>query len=142
VHTPSDLSQLTPEPAAPGVGEMSWHELYAADLQPAFAFYTRLFGWAEQQSMDMGPMGPYVIFGRGDKMYGGMMKRASDDMPVAWNVYVRVPGLDAALTAVRANGGQVIMGPQEVPGGDVVALCLDPHGGTFGLHEVRGGARA
>lgn len=125
-----------PEPERPGVGDVSWHELYAADLEPAVRFYQTLFGWKEQQSMDMGPMGRYAIFGLGDKQYGGMMTRMAEQPPV-WNLYVRVPNLASALDAVRANGGSVIMGPQEVPGGDLVSICLDPHGAGFGLHQLK-----
>ena len=77
---------------------MSWHELYASDLDAAWAFYAQLFGWTETGSMDMGPMGKYLMYGRGGRMYGGMMKRASEQQPVAWNLYVRVPSLDAAQT--------------------------------------------
>jgi uncharacterized protein len=135
LYTPQNA--VGPEPEKPAVGGMSWHELYTSDLDAAWAFYTQLFGWNETGSMDMGPMGVYRMYGRGARMYGGMMNRASEQQPVAWNLYVRVPSLDASLDAVRSGGGQVIMGPQEVPGGDVVAICTDPRGGAFGLHEVR-----
>jgi uncharacterized protein len=137
LYAPADLSTVTPEPDFPGIGEMSWHELYTTDLDAAFAFYSQLFGWKEQSAMDMGPMGKYLMYGRGDKTYGGIMKRPSEETPSCWNLYARVPSLDAALGAVRGNGGQVIMGPQEVPGGDVVAICTDPRGGMFSLHEKR-----
>ena len=31
------------------------------------------------------------------------------------------------------------MGPLEIPGGDWIALCLDPQGAAFGLHARRPG---
>ena len=38
-------------------GHVGWHELYAGDLEREFAFYSRLFGWAKDRSIDMGAMG-------------------------------------------------------------------------------------
>jgi hypothetical protein len=32
-------------------------------------------------------------------------------------------------------GGKLLVGPMEVPGGDLVAQCLDPQGGAFVLHS-------
>jgi uncharacterized protein len=136
LYTPANA--VGPMPAVPGVGNVSWHELYTTDLDAAFAFYQRLFGWAEASSMDMGPEhGRYLMYGRGgEHMYGGMMKRPSDQMPPIWTPYFRVPDVDAAVAAVRANGGQVLNGPMEVPGGDRVAQCIDPAGAPFGVHQV------
>jgi predicted enzyme related to lactoylglutathione lyase len=35
---------------------------------------------------------------------------------------------------VKANGGQVLNGPMEVPGGDWIAQCMDPQGAMFAVH--------
>ncbi|HWK08496.1 MAG TPA: hypothetical protein VNR64_00500 [Vicinamibacterales bacterium] len=35
----------------------------------------------------------------------------------------------------RANGGRVLNGPMDVPGGDRVAQCLDPQGAAFAVHS-------
>jgi hypothetical protein len=48
--------------------------------------------------------------------------------------YVRVPDVNAALEKVTALGGKVLNGPMEVPGGDMIAHCLDPQGAAFALH--------
>ena len=37
--------------------------------------------------------------------------------------------------AVKANGGQVLHGPVEVPGGDWIVQCMDPQGAVFSLHQ-------
>jgi len=134
LFTPSNAPG--PMPAEPGVGDVSWHELYTTDLDAAFAFYRELFGWSEASSMDMGEMGRYLMYGLGGMhMYGGMMKRPSDEIPPSWTPYIRVADVDAAAAAVRENGGQVLNGPMEVPGGDRIAQCLDPLGGAFGVHQ-------
>jgi len=34
---------------------------------------------------------------------------------------------------IKANGGQVLMGPHEVPGGSLIVQALDPQGASFAL---------
>jgi predicted enzyme related to lactoylglutathione lyase len=36
---------------------------------------------------------------------------------------------------VKANGGTLMQEPMEVPGGDRIAQCMDPQGGTFAVHS-------
>jgi hypothetical protein len=36
---------------------------------------------------------------------------------------------------VKANGGKILNGPMEVPGGDWVVNCMDPQGAAFSLHH-------
>jgi predicted enzyme related to lactoylglutathione lyase len=33
-------------------------------------------------------------------------------------------------------GGQVMVPPMEVPGGDVIAVGLDPQGAEFAIHSI------
>jgi len=61
--------------------------------------------------MDTGPMGMYQMFNRPHGMIGGMM-----DKP---------------------NGGTILNGPMEVPGGDWVANAMDPQGAAFSLHAKK-----
>jgi predicted enzyme related to lactoylglutathione lyase len=43
-------------------------------------------------------------------------------MPVpGWLYYVRVPDVKEAVEAAKREGGKVLNGPMEVPGGDLVA---------------------
>lgn len=139
------------EPAgdAPGrdgaepVGGFSWHELATDRWKDAYAFYTELFGWEDAGDFDMGPeMGMYQMFANTGNapdsapQLGGMFDRP-DEVPVsAWLGYIRVADLEKALAAVTANGGQVMSGPMEVPGGDHVAQCVDPQGVMFALHQT------
>ncbi len=59
--------------------------------------------------------------------------------PSHWTLYIRVPGIQQGVDAVKANGGQVMMGPHEVPGGDSIAVCCDPQGAVFALHQRKVG---
>ncbi|MFW5740532.1 MAG: VOC family protein [Myxococcota bacterium] len=121
-------------------GEVSWNELMTTDYQGAFSFYESLFGWTKLDAMDMGPEmgGIYQMFGRGKMPLGGMFnKPASMPGPTAWLFYFNVDDLDAALERVASNGGKVLNGPMEVPGGDRVAQCADPQGAAFALHAYK-----
>jgi predicted enzyme related to lactoylglutathione lyase len=124
----------------PGVREFSWHELMTTDHEAAFDFYSKLAGWNETSQFDMGEMGMYKMYGKGEVPYGGMFTKGADmPMPNAWIYYARVDDLDAALGRVKNGGGQVVNGPMEVPGGDRIAQCVDPQGAFFALHETKQG---
>lgn len=129
----------------PEPGEFSWHELATTDWEAAFAFYADLFGWDNPTDMDMGEMGTYRIYGRPgtERPLGGMFnKPAEAPGPPYWLCYVRVEDVHRTVEAVKAAGGQVLVGPMEVPGEDWIAQCLDPQGGMFAVHHVGAGPQA
>jgi predicted enzyme related to lactoylglutathione lyase len=121
-----------PEPTMPGL--VSWHELYAGQGEKAaFDFYSSQFGWETMQEMDMGPMGIYRIFGADGVQMGGMMDKP-ENIPVStWGFYMNVDGIDAAVERIKANGGQVLRDPHEVPGGSWIVQATDPQGASFAL---------
>jgi len=127
----------------PTEGRFSWHELYTSDHEAAFAFYSDVFGWEKTHAMDMGEMGIYQMFGPeagAEFAYGGMMNKPAEmPGPPSWLYYVMVPDIDAAAGKVKELGGLVFNGPMEVPGGDMIAMCIDPQGGTFALHAKAAG---
>jgi uncharacterized protein len=128
-----------PEPEGmPPVGDFSWHELATTDAEAAFRFYSELFGWEKISAMDMGPMGFYHIYGRKGQSLGGIYNKPPEmPGPPAWLHYVRVPDIHKAFEAINANGGKVINGPMEVPGGDQIVMGIDPQGGPFAVHQVK-----
>lgn len=127
-----------PPETPPELGDISWHELYTTDAPAAVRFYGDLYGWRERSAMDMGPMGKYHIFGA-DRDLGGIMKKPPemDQAPPHWGLYFRVPDVNAGAERVKANGGKVLNGPMEVPGGSRIVNCMDPQGGHFSLHQQR-----
>lgn len=140
LYEPADAgASAARRPDVPGVGEFSWYELATGDALAAFDFYERLFGWERTETMDMGPIGPYVMYGQGGTTYGGMFNAGPGAAP-AWLLYVRVDDVERAVAAVRAGGGEVLRGPMEVPGGDVIAQCRDPQGAFFAVHATRAAA--
>ena len=129
---PRDDAPPPAEPTTPGL--FSWHELYSSlGDKAAFDFYSGQFGWETMHEMDMGPMGTYRIFGADGVQMGGMMNKP-ENIPVStWGFYVNVDGIDAAVERVKANGGEVLMGPHEVPGGSWIVQGRDPQGANFAL---------
>jgi len=122
-----------------GMGEFSWNELMTSDWEAAWAFYSELFGWKESHAMDMGEMGMYQMFNRGAHDLGGMFNKPPEVPWSSWIFYVKVEDAAAAVTSIKAMGGTVMNGPMEVPGGDIVAQCMDPQGAAFAVHSVAAG---
>jgi predicted enzyme related to lactoylglutathione lyase len=137
IYEPAD-DPKQPE-GAPEIGEGSWHELMTTDAPAAMKFYTELFGWKQSETMDMGEMGKYYMFNRPHGMIGGMMNKPPQmaSVPPNWQIYFRVPDINVAAERIKANGGQILNGPMEVPGGDWVLNAMDPQGAAFSLHAKK-----
>jgi hypothetical protein len=139
LFTPTDGGSGPASGAQPGIGEFSWHELGTSDLKKGLAFYEAMFDWEKVAEHDMGPLGTYLEFGRNGQEMGGMYTIGPGmPMPPNWLQYVRVDSADAAVERVKANGGQVVNGPIDVPGGDRIAVCKDPQGAAFAVHAKKG----
>jgi uncharacterized protein len=125
---------MAPDAPMGAVGHAGWREFYAGDLEASFAFYSKLFGWTKKEAFDMGPMGKYQLFatGPGDSV-GGMMTKPPALPRASWTYYFNVAGLNDALAKVKAGGGTVAHGPNQVPGGTWTAQCFDPQGAMFAL---------
>jgi len=128
---------LSPD-TEPGPGEFSWHEMIAADLDAAWRFYSSLFGWEKREALDMGQAGIYQVFRNagGSRDLGGMYKKPADmPAPPHWLCYVNVASAAKAGEFTRKSGGQVMMGPMEVPGGGHIIAGVDPQGAAFATFE-------
>jgi predicted enzyme related to lactoylglutathione lyase len=135
VYKPASDPQPETDPA---VGQVSWHELLTTDYEAAFTFYQNLFGWEKTQAMDMGPLGIYQIYGRGGREYGGLFNKTPEmPMPPNWGIYVLVDDVSASIPRIKDAGGQILNGPMDVPGGGVIANCMDPQGAVFSIHSKK-----
>lgn len=117
-------------------GRFAWHELTTTDYRGGLEFYRRLFGWEDTGSFEM-EVGPYQMYGMKGKSFGGMFNRTPEmgNMPPFWLCYIAVNDLDKAVTAAKKNGGKVLNGPMEVPGGGWIAVLNDPQGAMFALFK-------
>lgn len=123
---------------APTVGHISWNELVTTDWEAAWGFYETLFGWNKLTANDLGAeFGTYQTWGVGEREMGGMFtKPPSMPIPPNWAIYIQVADLKATMERVTAKGGKVLNGPNEVPGGDLTAQCMDPQGAAFAIHQA------
>jgi predicted enzyme related to lactoylglutathione lyase len=120
-------------PTPGSTGTVGWNELMAGDWEKVWDFYAARFGWEKDMAVDMDAMGIYQTFKLGDRGIGGMMTKRPE-MPVPhWGFYFIVPAIDAAIDQVKALGGEILMGPHQVPGGSWIAACQDPQGAYFNL---------
>ncbi|WP_156679961.1 VOC family protein [Sphingomonas profundi] len=115
------------------IGHCAWHELATTDQAAALIFYGEQFGWRQSGSMPMGDLGDYVFLDHGGAPIGAVMTRQEAGPPPMWSYYFRVPDIDAAAARIAAGGGNVLHGPQEVPGGDHIVVAADPQGVMFHL---------
>lgn len=128
--------------APPEQGNVSWRELMTTDWEAAWEFYSTVFGWEKKDSMDMGEMGTYQMYGNSgvDMPLGGMFNKPAE-VPVSnWLLYTMVENVDEAAEQVKALGGMVLNGPMDVPGGsgDRVVQCIDDQGAAFAMHSLGG----
>ncbi len=142
VADPQGATFILFKPASPGdnsrapggtPGHVGWHELYAADWKKAFDFYSGQFGWTKADAIELGPMGTYQTFAAGGPAIGGMMNKPPQMPAPSWQFYFNVEAADAAAARVKDNGGQILNGPMQVPGGSWILQCLDPQGAMFCL---------
>ena len=118
-------------------GHIGWHELLANDDKAAFDFYAGQFGWTKGDAMDMGAMGTYQLFASGGEPVGGIMTKPANVPRPYWQFYFTVPALDAAADKVKEQGGTIIFGPMEVPGGSWIVQGQDPQGAIFALTAAK-----
>lgn len=111
-------------------GTFVWNELLTTDVDKARGFYGELLGW-KMEEMDMGEMGAYVMLKQGDNTVGGIMKVPQEGIPSHWLPYVGVEDVDATCERVKALGGQIHMGPMDLPEIGRVAAGVDPTGAAI-----------
>jgi uncharacterized protein len=114
-------------------GDFIWYELMTTDPDAATGFYGSILGWSvapsEQPDMD------YRVFSAGSEQVGGFMAltpemTAGGSQP-CWAGYIAVDDTDAAADAIKAAGGSVLMGPNDIPGIGRFAFVADPQGVMF-----------
>jgi predicted enzyme related to lactoylglutathione lyase len=115
-------------------GRLSYFEIPAVDARRSATFYEQLFGWRVDHHG-----GNDFRFSDGE---GTMIGRwAIDRVPsreAGLMPFIYVDGLDAAMTRVAANGGEIVKPPY--PEGDVrVATVRDPAGNLIGLWQFAAG---
>lgn len=131
-------NEEAPRPDPMSAGQIAWHELHTTDYDSAWRFYSTLFDWRHASTMDMGAAGGYFMFGHADdpqpSSMGGMFN--DPNIPPQWLFYANVDEMAGALKRVGNNGGKIVSGPMDVPGGQA-AMLTDPQGGAFAIFSQK-----
>jgi len=114
-------------------GQCAWNELNTSNAAQQEAFYTSLLGWQQAGEMPMPGEYTYKLYNLGDTPVGAIGSMKPEGMPNAWLPYFRVSDIHAAKAAVAQHDGQIMMGPHEVPGDDMIIVAFDPQGAAVGL---------
>ena len=105
-------------------------EITADDPQRASAFYREVFDWEIKSWGDF----PYWLATTGPEgapgINGALMPRRFDQRVIHT---IQVDDLDAAIAAIAAAGGELVFGPQPIPGIGTHAYCTDTEGNTLGV---------
>jgi predicted enzyme related to lactoylglutathione lyase len=112
---------------------VNWNELSSPDLDASKAFYARHFGFEFNETMDMGPLGPYCFIDHHGSRLGAITGRPDNSQPAAWLFYFGVPSVGAGRKAIEDGGGTVMIGPHQVPTGEWIVIAADPAGAPFGI---------
>ncbi len=107
-------------------------EILADDPEKVGAFYAAVLDW----EVSTWGGGEYWLVKTGEEgtpgIDGGIMQREFSQAVINT---VEVDSLPETLDKVRAAGGKVVLGPNEVPGVGMHAYCEDTEGNMFGLME-------
>ena len=110
-------------------------ELATDDLEKTAAFYREVFGWGVYKWE--GPV-DYWLVDTGDAgtpgINGGLMASGGEFKGTINTV--QVDDIDAAIAKVKANGGEMIMDKDTIPGVGYQAYFKDNVGIIVGLHQA------
>lgn len=115
-------------------GSFIWYELMTRDPAAARAFYEDVVGWSIDAAAPPGPV-DYRMIAASDGKVGGMITltdaMCDQGARPCWLGYIGVDDVDAALAAVAADGGAVLMPASDIPGVGRIAMVADPQGIPF-----------
>lgn len=111
-----------------------WYELMTPDPEGAKRFYDAVVGWT--LSTGHADNDDYGFITRSDGGMNGGVLRLSAEMAdhgahPCWIGYLHVADVDAAISAIEASGGTVLMPARDVEMAGRIAMVADPQGAPF-----------
>jgi uncharacterized protein len=116
-------------------GTLCWSELTTRDTKAAETFYTQLFDWTAKHSAPDSGM-DYTEFSNQEKPGAGMMSMPAEmppQVPSYWMPYFQVADCDASTGQAKQLGGNLMVGPHDIPKTGRFAILTDPQGAMFAL---------
>jgi predicted enzyme related to lactoylglutathione lyase len=114
------------------IGRIVWHDLVAADVDQATAFYSTLLGW--EVDVWRPAEGTYPLIRAGGQEHGGFVRLVG--VPPHWHGSVLVADAAAATSLADELGGRIIRPATDLPGAGRFAVIGDPQGAVFAVFEA------
>jgi len=119
--------------------QVYWVELATSNLAAAKSFYGDLFGWAAQDMEIAEGMGPYSIQQIGDKPAAGVYELTEvhkhNPVPRQWVTYFSVDDVTDTAKRITAEGGALLVPPNEIEGMGTMCVAKDPTGVAFAVWQ-------
>ena len=119
-------------------GTFSWADNSSSDPEAVKTFYMDLFGWSKVE-VPIGENMTYTVFqldGHDCAALSGMMPdQLQLDVPSQWNNFVTVDDVDALVDVVKAHGGSVVYGPEDVFDSGRMLHFQDPTGAALNMWQ-------
>ena len=105
-------------------------ELSAHDHEEASKFYANVFGWELQSFPEM----DYTTFSSGEGKPGGGFNNVQEGNPAGTTViYIHTDDIAESTAKIKANGGNMLAPPMDIPGVGTMAHFVDPTGNRMSL---------
>ena len=119
-------------------GGYIWYELMTPDAAAAKRFYDQVVSGWTMASESVAPGIDYRMINRSDGGMAGGVLKLTDEMRQGgarplWIGYLHSTDVDAAVDAIKADGGTVMMDPWDQPGVGRLAMVTGPEGAPFYL---------
>ena len=121
-------------------GRIIWPEVYVPDAGAAVKFYAPLFGWKTKPESGF-DQAEYVEWVLNGVSIGGLMPMRGDmwkGVPAHWMVYITVADCASSAGKVKELGGNVKVGPHDIPNVGKFAVVNDAQGATFSIIQLIG----
>jgi predicted enzyme related to lactoylglutathione lyase len=98
-------------------------------------FYTELFGWSVSADNPLGYREVNTASPEG--IQGGFWPISPNEGQSMVQLFIRVDDVKSHVRRAQELGAQIVMPPQTLPGGDEMAIAVDPDGIPFGIFRPR-----
>jgi predicted enzyme related to lactoylglutathione lyase len=103
-------------------------------------FYTELFGWSVSADNPLGYK--QVNTASSEGIQGGFWPIAPNEGQSLVQLFIRVDDLESHVNKAQELGARIVVPPQALPGGDEMAIAVDPDGIPFGMFRTSGTSQA
>jgi predicted enzyme related to lactoylglutathione lyase len=122
---------------SPSSAPLGRQDLVSGRPAASLDFYREVFGWTAAAK----PYGYWELTGADGRPVGGLISLPKAGEAASWLTTLDVDHLDATLSRVEAEGGNVIHGPVPVAGGARTAVISGPDGARLQVREGSSGGR-